>query len=591
MSQGRPLAYSYIRMSTDVQLKGNSLLRQTELSKDYAAQHDLTLVDDFRLEDIGVSAFKGDNVSSGALSRFLEAVETGRIPKGSFLLVESLDRLSRERITAAMQLFLRITENGVNIVTLSDGQVYRAGQTDFPQLVYSMAIMSRANEESRTKSMRISAAWKNKRDHAGTKKLTSMAPKWLRVSDDRLRFEAIEERVVVVRRIFQLAVDGHGVFAITNILNRELVPTFGQSNGWNESYVEKILKTRAVLGEFQPHSFVDGKRKPVGEPIADYYPVIIDETLFLRVQAERRKRATYGGGRKGANLKNLFTHVATCSYCGAPMRMVDKGSGPKGGRYLKCSAGVRGLACTRKSWRYEDFESSFLFVAREVDLAGVLNAASVKAQLDDVRHRFQAAEEKLRSLGLQRERLVELLADPTISTDYLRTKLADCQQEIDRAEETRALLRADQQAMSRPAADNPDDLRATINALRGLSGADALTQRTRLASRLKEIVVKLEVAVEGERPKLEKMRQYLAEQEPDAEFRDAMLKTMNEANLAAQRYNPSFTVEFADGVVRRATVSVGDPLQYISESKVAPSGQITIEIMGQNAFGGSAAVS
>lgn len=583
--QSRLLAYSYIRMSTDVQLKGNSLLRQTELSKAYALKHDLHLVDDFRLEDIGVSAFKGDNVSSGALSRFLEAVETGRIPTGSYLLVESLDRLSRERITAAMQLFLRITENGVNIVTLSDGQVYRAGQTDFPQLVYSMAIMSRANEESRTKSMRISAAWKNKRDNAGKKKLTSMAPKWLRLSDDQLRFELIEDRVEVVRRIYRLAMDGNGVYAITNILNREGVATFGRSTGWNESYVEKILKTRAVLGEYQPHSFVEGKRKPTGEPIHDYYPSIVDETLFLVVQAARRKRATNGGGRKGESLKNLFTHVATCAYCGAPMRMVDKGSGPKGGRYLKCSAGVRGLECTRKSWRYDDFESSFLFVAREVDLAAVLNAASAKAQVDGANRRLQATDEKLRSFTLQRERLVELMGDPTVSIEYLRAKLGECQSQIDLLARERASLRAELEGLAAPASADPDDLRAMIAELKGLTGGDALLQRTRLASRLKEVVVKLEVAVEGERPKLEKMRRFLVQEEPDENFREAMLKTMDEANVAAQRYNPSFTVEFADGVIRRATVSSADPMEYVSESRVTPAGQVTVEIVGEDALG------
>jgi DNA invertase Pin-like site-specific DNA recombinase len=155
-----PLAYSYIRMSTDVQLKGDSLRRQTALSRQYAEQHGLRLVHDFKLEDIGVSAFKSDNVTTGALSRFLQAVRAKRIPSGSFLLVESLDRLSRDKITTALQLFLSITEGGVNIVTLSDGQVYRAGETEFPQLIYSLAIMMRANDESKRKTpLRKSSPW------------------------------------------------------------------------------------------------------------------------------------------------------------------------------------------------------------------------------------------------------------------------------------------------------------------------------------------------------------------------------------------------------------------------------------------------
>src|SRR5690606_33715882 len=92
----KPLAYSYVRMSTDAQQKCDSLRRQTELSKAYAERSGLTLVEDFKLHDIGVSAFKGDNAATGALRRFLEAVENGKIPQGSYLLVESLDRLSRD---------------------------------------------------------------------------------------------------------------------------------------------------------------------------------------------------------------------------------------------------------------------------------------------------------------------------------------------------------------------------------------------------------------------------------------------------------------------------------------------------------------
>ena len=53
-------AYSYIRMSTDIQLKGNSLQRQLELSKNYADINNLELVD--TIKDIGVSAFKGKNL-------------------------------------------------------------------------------------------------------------------------------------------------------------------------------------------------------------------------------------------------------------------------------------------------------------------------------------------------------------------------------------------------------------------------------------------------------------------------------------------------------------------------------------------------
>src|SRR5262245_24847644 len=100
----KPRAYSYLRMSTEDQLKGDSRRRQLEASKAYAEEHGLDLADDAQLEDIGISAFKGANARDGALGQFLTAVRAGLVERGSFLLVESLDRLSREEILPAHTL-------------------------------------------------------------------------------------------------------------------------------------------------------------------------------------------------------------------------------------------------------------------------------------------------------------------------------------------------------------------------------------------------------------------------------------------------------------------------------------------------------
>jgi len=63
-------AYSYIRMSTDAKLKGDSLRRQLEASEKFAKKKNLNLVD--KLQDIGVSAYHGKNIKSGPLEKFLE---------------------------------------------------------------------------------------------------------------------------------------------------------------------------------------------------------------------------------------------------------------------------------------------------------------------------------------------------------------------------------------------------------------------------------------------------------------------------------------------------------------------------------------
>src|SRR5262245_52660873 len=104
-------AYSYVRMSTQRQLRGDSLRRQLERSRTYADEHSLLLDDS--LQDLGVSAWKGRNFKQGALGRFLAMVESGEIPKGSYLLIESLDRLSREAVPDALTLFMAIINAGI----------------------------------------------------------------------------------------------------------------------------------------------------------------------------------------------------------------------------------------------------------------------------------------------------------------------------------------------------------------------------------------------------------------------------------------------------------------------------------------------
>ena len=85
-----PKAYSYLRFSTPEQSKGDSLRRQTALADDYAKRHSLTLDTELTLRDLGVSAFRGDNLAVGALGAFLKAVSDGPAPGGTVLLVEAL---------------------------------------------------------------------------------------------------------------------------------------------------------------------------------------------------------------------------------------------------------------------------------------------------------------------------------------------------------------------------------------------------------------------------------------------------------------------------------------------------------------------
>jgi DNA invertase Pin-like site-specific DNA recombinase len=76
-------------------------------------------------------------------------------------LIESLDRFSRQNAMQAVNLFTSLLLNGITVITGIDKQVYRqteANTETFQQLMFSVMLFSRANEESSTKSQRTIAS-------------------------------------------------------------------------------------------------------------------------------------------------------------------------------------------------------------------------------------------------------------------------------------------------------------------------------------------------------------------------------------------------------------------------------------------------
>ena len=562
----KPLAYSYIRMSTERQLKGDSLRRQTELSQKFATEQGLELVKNFELHDIAVSAFKGDNLKSGALGKFLDAVNHGEIPQGSYLLVESFDRLSRQDIDIALSLFLQITKSGINIATLTDGQVYKAHETRFEQLIYSIVVMARAHEESETKSKRISAAWANKRANIGKQILTRMRPAWLEVSEDKTKFVPIPDRVEAIQRIFLEGSSGEGSYSITRRLNEDGVLPFGRSNGWIESYVSKILKNRAVLGEFQPCQKIDGKRVPVGDLIDDYFPRIIDEDIFLKVQVDRRARSVHGGGRKGKFQRNLFTHLVKCTYCGASMRFVDKGDGPKGGKYFKCSAAVRGMGCQTKGWRYADFESSFFHFVREIDLTAVIERSSNRTADSKLREAIAIEENRVEGLKIKRDRILDLAVSGDSVESYLADQLNELSKEIEGFEAKIVFLQKERTTLDPAQSTGAKNVQEQILSIRNFEQSDNVEKRVLVSSKLKEFVKEIRIAADGSKPNYERAMSS-SEITPDGiEGSDEIRDVLKESYLTGILSNPYFVIIFYDGTERLVIPSADNPTKLLQQT-------------------------
>ena len=105
-----PKAYPYIRFSSDKQKDGLSIQRQTEAIEAYLVGNPhLTVDKSLNLEDLGKSGYAGRHVQKGgALFLFLEKIKSGEIEKGSVLIIEHFNRLSRLKLNKAMDLFNEI---------------------------------------------------------------------------------------------------------------------------------------------------------------------------------------------------------------------------------------------------------------------------------------------------------------------------------------------------------------------------------------------------------------------------------------------------------------------------------------------------
>lgn len=379
------IAYSYIRFSHPDQARGDSLRRQLALTREYCATNNLCLDEKITIRDLGISAFRGKNATKGALGAFLKAVQAGRIPKGSALLIESLDRLSRNEVEESYDLLRDIMRGGIEVHTLSDNQIYRRGEFSMQQMIWSLFVLARAHEESQRKSERIGAAWKIKREKARLNKvpMTWRVPAWIRVVDGQ--YHLIPERASLIRRIFKLSADGLGKRSIAIQLNREGIQTWGDStrkpaNGWHDSYIQKILHNPAVIGVYQPYCRSDKGRVADGEPIENYFPAVVDLAVWQKVHA----RHVAGRTKAGARTNNLFTGVAKDGYTGAVMRFVDKGPRGKGKwKYLVSDHARVAPGSAKSTWNYLDFESLFLRFVREIDWS-VISDFSERGEIEEL---------------------------------------------------------------------------------------------------------------------------------------------------------------------------------------------------------------
>ncbi|MCQ4297466.1 recombinase family protein [Pseudomonas stutzeri] len=405
--------YSYLRFSDPRQAAGSSADRQLQYAQRWAAERGFVLDESLSLRDEGLSAYHQQHVKQGALGAFLKAVDEGRIPSGSVLIVEGLDRLSRAEPIQAQAQLAQIINAGITVVTASDGREYnRAGLKAQPMdLVYSLLVMIRAHEESDTKSKRVKASIRRLCEgwQADTYRgliRNGRDPQWLRW--DGQAWQLLPERVEAVRYALELYKKGEGATRVVRKMEERGYVLSDWGLGGQQIY--RLIKLPALRG---------AKRVSIdGEDflLEGYYPPLLSDDEYHELQAVTDKRH----GRRGASdIVGIVTGIGItwCGYCGTAVtaqnqisRAREDGTLNDGHRRLHCSSYSSSTGCKAASCSVVPVEKAVLaYCADQMNLTRLLEPTDDGQQ---VRQRLQACLRKQGEVERQLARVTEaLLAD------------------------------------------------------------------------------------------------------------------------------------------------------------------------------------
>ncbi|CAH7477326.1 Resolvase/invertase-type recombinase catalytic domain-containing protein [Vibrio chagasii] len=344
-----PRIYSYSRISSERQSSGTGIAQQKDIDVLSRLAHKYNMpVSKEVFSDIGKSAYKGEHLKSD-FGRILAMIDDGRITTGSIIAITSLDRLSRQDVNVALELFLSVINKGVAIYTSIDDKLYSPTDENLSaSLIVSIIYLERANNESKTKGARtvgsVKATYKQimegnagGRDSDGYCKAINAVGNnvwWSETSSGFVKPHPIY--FPIMRELVDLSLKMYSIVQLKEHLQQYDPPQIMKGR-WSYDFVSKFHNMRALIGRKEIN--LDGDKLV----IPDYYPPVCSEDELLQIQAIRRKRNTRSSAlvdKPTGLLSGL--NVLKCSKCGGGMAHIHKSN--RAPRYV-CSNGINSRGC------------------------------------------------------------------------------------------------------------------------------------------------------------------------------------------------------------------------------------------------------
>ena len=337
----------YLRLSRDDELQGESGSIQTQrmMLRQYAAEHGLTVVDEY-IDD----GWSGTNFDRPSFQRMIDDIEDGKI---NCVVTKDLSRLGRNYILTGQYTEIYFPSKGVRYIAINDNvDTENAESNDL------MPFKNLFNEWFiRDTSRKIRAVNKAKGER-GVPLTTNVPYGYVKDPENPKHWIIDPEAAKVVKHIFDLCMEGRGPSQIANQLKAEkvLTPTAYQKShgrnlpnavpenpcGWNCNTVVHILERREYTGctvnfKTYTNSVWDKKQrlnpKEKQAVFYDTHEAIIPEDVFEKVQQirEQRHRKTKSGRT------SMFSGLVFCSDCGEKPYYGATNNYKPEGAFFECS--------------------------------------------------------------------------------------------------------------------------------------------------------------------------------------------------------------------------------------------------------------
>jgi DNA invertase Pin-like site-specific DNA recombinase len=348
------MAFSYLRVSSSRQAGDarSGLDRQADQFLPFCQRHGLTPSVD-PLVDAGISAYRGSNRQRGALGQFLAAARDGVIPAGAALVVEDLDRFSREAPSYAEAQLGELFALDLALAVVRDDVVIDRATYDGDIGVRLQLLVRRdaAHDYSRKLGERVSAAHERTRamERQGQIINGHQRPQWLDFDEQAGAF-TVNDRWPIYRRMIDLCLQGYGQVRVAAIINGE---GYRNARGglWSGSAIAQCWRDRRLIGE---RAYSRGT-----EVIAGYFPAMLTRDEWDRLQAAIAQRhGNLGRAGRGDRRHNILQGLVYCT-CGTrrELQTATKPSGRKHA-YLTCKTKTRGRCvdglCTARNVPYDE---------------------------------------------------------------------------------------------------------------------------------------------------------------------------------------------------------------------------------------------